>query len=156
MIHKPIKKFGEIRKPGLLGGFSLFENMAKNCGLVFGMTDGQTDRLNSYDAINNGTTFKMAGVYPEVVAADVNNILYDVLEEPIELVIATQSNITDNQLFFDNTTGRVLFFSIPLTGICEIKAEKFLGFNENLFVAEGAVSVDDGLAYVAKEGVTQI
>lgn len=148
----------KIRKFGLLNTEGSLRALQRSCGLLIGITDGQTDRLNGYDFINNGTTITIADKYAEVIAADTTNILYDELGEPKTLVIADTANVINEQFFFYGDSDKILFFDAPLTGDCKYKAYKFMEFNEPYFVSDGGggfepYTVNGEQMYIVKEGV---
>jgi len=92
---------------------------------------------NEYNWTNDGTTLTIAAIYPTLVTADTENIIYDAIGDPKPLLIADLPNIKSNQFYFDEVNDKVMFFSTQLPEPCYTKANKFFDFVEQVFDSEG-------------------
>lgn len=157
-------KYSGLNSISRLGfrGSNTIKQLDKYCQLLTGAysvnSNIMTDKTgNSYNWFNDGVILRIDAIYPELVLADVNNLIYDTEGAPKDLLIATLPNVSYNQLFFNSETNKVLFFSVPLAGTCLVDANKYMGFNEPLFTSEGepVYTQSSDRVYVYKEGITR-
>lgn len=156
------------------GGIGRLDDLIKNCGLIMyttpeadGMASGYTMVVTDVAGTPTGANFisgsyiKINGVYPEVVTADTQEILYTA-GVPNIIAYDDLANITGQQLFVSEDKQKIMFYNVILEegSDCLFKAMSFLMMNEAFQVQteEGSgifenYNVNEGAYYVTKEWV---
>lgn len=153
----------------------MLQDLINNCGLIMyttpeddGMSSGYTMVVTDAGGTPTGGSFisgsyiKIAAVYPEIVSADTQEILYTA-GVPNILAYDTMANITGQQLFVSQDKQQIMFYNTILEegSTCLFKAMDFLDMNETFQVQteEGSgifenFIVEEGGFYVAQEWVS--
>ena len=104
-------------------------------------------------AWKSGAYIKPDQFYSELFIADTNNFWYDISGNSNIIAFNTFPNIAYQQIYLSQDKQTILTFKEPISGKCEEKALKYLGFNESYNVEEGSYLVTEGEYKVYKPGI---